>query len=711
MASPPLTARVRVLDGRPRLLVADRVVTPMFHALTHWPGGRWSSEEIPQAALKAMASTGITLFQVEIRLAWLFPDDQTLDLSKACAQVRGVLDACPQAAVVFRLHIDPSDGWVERHPGEWCRYADGEIDAPEEYFLHFNTRGADLARTPRPSLASRLCIEHQTALLERFLAAFAQTPEAAHVVGFHIAWGVYAEWHMWGFLKHEPDVGPAMTARFRRFLAQRYGTDAALQAAWNDPKATLADAAVPGMSLRQQPGEGIFLDGRTQRPLIDYHECQHVVVAEAIEHFCHVVKTRWPRPCVTGVFYGYFHMLFGRQAAGGHLALHRVLACPDLDYLSAPQSYWGGHRAMGGSGQSRALMCSIARAGKLFLDEMDTNTSLTVGDRFRSVESTSVDDDVAFVRRNVCASHCRGHGLWFYDFGAWFGGWWNHPRLLKEIATLRAILTDRVGQPSTRWSDVLVVHDTEVFYNLARVWTQDCVSHVANDETTGDLFKSGCVFDDALLQQLPEIDLAPYKLIIFANTFRLTPDQRAFIRTRVMAGGRHVLFNYLPGYTDGTTNALRWTEELTGFSLRLVTPPEKPRLRIRFDDVAETTLELWHPVPLPVIEQSAAEALGWHAHDGSVGLAASIRPDAVVYLSAVPLHNPAVLRGLLKRAGCHVWCDGGDALLVGHGVLCLHTLSGGDRTLRLPNGMTQTLTLAPRSTVLLDPETGRRFLD
>ncbi|MFN4243872.1 MAG: hypothetical protein ACK4PI_11630 [Tepidisphaerales bacterium] len=711
----PRTAAVQMQLGRPELLVDGQPVTPMFYALTHWPGGRWSFEEIPHAALKAMTSTGLHLVQVEVRLHWLFPDDQTLDLTRAQKQVRGVLDACPDAAIVFRLHIDPSDAWVARHPEQWCRYADGDIDAPEEYYLGFNTRGADLARTPRPSLASEQCIRHQSELLRRFLTAFADTPEGQHVVGFHIAWGVYAEWHMWGFLKHEPDVGPAMTARFRRFLRDRYGTDAKLQDAWAAPDVTLDTAAVPGMDLRQMPGDGIFLDPVKHRPLIDYHVCQHLVVAEAIEHVCREVKTHWPRPCLTGVFYGYFHTLFGRQAAGGHLAIDRVLACPHLDYLSAPQSYWGSHRALGGGGQSRALLRSIARAGKLFLDEMDTQTSLNLGDRFRTVDTTGIDDDLAYLRRNVCSSHTRGHGLWFYDFGAYLGGWWNHPRLLAEIAALRAYLTQRRRTPFQSHADVLVVHDTQVFHHLARSWTIDCVSHVANDETTGDLYKSGGVFDDALLSRLPDIDLTPYRLVIFANTFCLTPQQRQFIRERVMTAGRHVLLNYLPGYTDGQRCDLRLVEDLTGFRLRRFTPVGKPAMNVRFDDVPETRLELWHPVPMPAIDDPDAEPLGWHilAQDpsapGPVALAPKPVQDAVVYLSALPLHHSAVLRGLLRRAGCHLWCDAGDALLVGGDVLCLHTLTGGPRTLRFPDGHTLSLDTAPRSTTLLDLTTRQLY--
>jgi hypothetical protein len=47
---------------------------------------------------------------------------------------------------------------------------------------------------------------------------------------------------------------------------------------------------------------------------------------------------------IVGVFYNYFFMTFGRQASGGHLFEQMILNAPNIDYISAPQSYWGGAR-------------------------------------------------------------------------------------------------------------------------------------------------------------------------------------------------------------------------------------------------------------------------------------------------------------------------------------------------------------------------------
>jgi hypothetical protein len=113
--------------------------------------------------------------------------------------------------------------------------------------------------------------------------------------------------------------------------------------------------------------DGIFRDPQKEQRVIDYYDCQQYVVAEDILHFCKLVKEAWPRPLIVGVFYNYFFMTFGRQASGGHLQEQMILNSPHIDYLSAPQSYWGGARQIGGSGQARGLIESALLHNKLWL--------------------------------------------------------------------------------------------------------------------------------------------------------------------------------------------------------------------------------------------------------------------------------------------------------------------------------------------------------
>ena len=175
--------------------------------------------------------------------------------------------------------------------------------------------------------------------------------------------------------------------------------------------------------------------------MIDYFEAQHQLVADDILHFCRIVKENWPRPIITGAFYGYFYSLFGRDVVGGHLELQRVLQSPYIDYLSGPGTYYPKAVEMGDPYRSRSLINSVTLHEKLWLDEMDQQAPLLpLKDKNFSV---SVEKSIAQVRRNVMFTLSKGQGLWFYDFGpSGFNGgsrlndhgsfgWWDEPALRK----------------------------------------------------------------------------------------------------------------------------------------------------------------------------------------------------------------------------------------------------------------------------------------
>jgi hypothetical protein len=107
-------------------------------------------------------------------------------------------------------------------------------------------------------------------------------------------------------------------------------------------------------------------------------------------------------------------MTFSRQAVGGHLQNEMILNSPDIDYLSAPQSYWGPARKIGGSGQSRGLVESTILHKKLWLDEMDQN-SYKAGPN--ATFATTKEQDIATIRRNLAQAITRGVVIGFMILG------------------------------------------------------------------------------------------------------------------------------------------------------------------------------------------------------------------------------------------------------------------------------------------------------
>ncbi|MCX6619717.1 MAG: hypothetical protein NTY38_01285, partial [Acidobacteria bacterium] len=441
-------AEIRPWAGKPTLFINGRPTYPAFYALTDALGGRWSFDELPSLAIQQFVKAGFRLFQVDLFLESVWPKPGPLDIDLARRQLRGILDHCPGAAIVIRWHLNAPRWWIEQHPEEWTRWANGDLET-QDRTQPVRILMDDLRRLPRVSLASKPWLEMATGKTREFLQGLAATPEGNALAGLHLACGVYGEWHYWGFMRNEPDVSAPMQAWF---------------AEWRKAHGRVP-VPVPDTAARAKLDDGIFRDPRKRDVVIDYYRAQQELVADRILHFCGTAKRAWPRKLLTGTFYGYFFSMFDRAATGGHLSVERVLASPEVDYLSAPQAYGDSYRGLGGPGINRGLVESARLHNKLFLDEMDETPSWKWQNNVDTAFTlTDLDRDYALIRRNAVTSYARGNGLWYYDFGpANAAGWWNDRRLMEEIRRLNALLERYHQQPYRPAADVLFVFDTEVF--------------------------------------------------------------------------------------------------------------------------------------------------------------------------------------------------------------------------------------------------------
>ena len=701
---PGLAAKVAPHQGRATLFIDDKPVYPMLYALTDTPGGRWTWEEICRENLENFRDAGVRLVQVDIWMEYIWSADGRLDLDLVRRQIKGVLDVDPGAAVSIRLHVNAPAWWTAANPEELTQYSDGPVKEMPVRGLHRLLEN-DLERSPRASMASMRWREEAGAKMRELLFSLAPTPEGRRVYAIHPACGVYHEWHYWGFIQHDPDTGPVMTRYFRQWLAAKYATDAKLRQAWAQPAVSLATASVPETAQRRATSDGLFRDPAKERQVSDYYECQQLSVAESIIHFCRTAKESWNRPLVTGVFYGYFFVLFGRPQTGGHLQLQHILNSPWVDYLSAPQAYGATFRNVGGSGQPRGLAESLRLHGKLLLDEMDQEPPV-----FKKSDKTGqlLSDSVAILRRNVAQTYTQGHGLWFYDFGPGRDakGWWDDATQMREIAAMREIFGRYYRQPHNPVGDVALIYDTDSFYYTAAYPDQDpVIGPKLVDVLPAHAYRSGAAIDIFHLGDLERADWSRYKAVVFANTFLLSGAQRGYINRHVAKDGRHLVWLMAPGYTDGNSLNEARLSTVAGIGLRRapLSMPAKATVSWPGDGC---TLEMDKSFsPFFVVEDRSATPLGQLASGEVVAARKSGRGHTNWYFSLPPL-NDRLLGHIFREAGAHIYVSPGDVVHAGGGILCLHTVTGGSREVRLRGGMTMALNLAPRSTTLLDSQTG-----
>ncbi|HVG13462.1 MAG TPA: hypothetical protein VM935_00840, partial [Chitinophagaceae bacterium] len=619
----------------------------------------------------------------------------------------GVLDVCPGASVVIRVHTNAPYWWNEQNREECTEYADGPIET-RQYGPPFNNEDGDINRALRASLASMKWRKESGGKLAELCRRLSLTPEGNAVSGMHISGGIYGEWHYWGFIDHDPDTGPAMTRFFKEWLKKKYKTDAALQRAWAAKGFTLENATVPSTIERNAASNGIFKDPAKDKRIIDYFTCQQEVVADDIEYFCKLTKESWPRPLIVGVFYGYFYMTFCRQASGGHLFIERIMNSPYIDYLSAPQSYYGASRNLGGSGNSRGVIESALLHGKLWLDEVD-NGGLQKGAVFDDIRVSNVPDSnyVPMIRRSALYPLMRGIGLWYYDFGIQKGfGWWDRPLYMKNIQEEKAFFDARLNIPYKSEADALFVWDMESYYYVKNTWTPLCYDEI--DKALEEVLHAGVVGDHIYLFDLDKVDLKQYKAVVFLNVHKMTAKDRAFIKDKVCRDGRTVVWNYMPGYTDGDVLNLKFVRELVDINIAAIPSREKPSVTIKDPSY---TFTFSGPVnPMAMITDTKVEAIGHTTGTDTIVVARKRMPRYTSVYSVLPLHGSDVYRNILKAAGCHVYNDKTDFTYANTGLLLIHTIDGGSRTINLKNGKKLTINLPPKSSTLYNSETGERLL-
>lgn len=715
--------------NRPTLLLNEAPVAPLLYGLSDCPGARWSWEEVPQRNIAEFAARGVRLIQLDVWFEQMLDDSDQLDISLAQRQIAGVTAVAPDAAVMLRLHLNPPPTWIAAHPAECVGYADIEpLDPPRHGLVR--PLCDDGAHPLRISFYSPLWQTWATQKIREFCTALAATPEGNSLFSIQISNGVYGEWHQFGFIHHDPDTGPAATTAFRAWLKQHYQSDAALAAAWHDPVATFASATAPGSPARETAAIGILRDPSTQQLVIDYFTFLHEGLTNIVLQLAATVKSTWPRPIVTAAFFGYFYGIFGRQAAGAQLAIENALSSPHLDCFCSPQSYEKDARAFGGTGHARGLIGVIRRAGKLWLDEMDMPTS-TSGCPWNDDFSSDANDDLAIHRRNVLQPVTRGGGQWWYDFGPVGAtrqferhgniGWWDTPALLKDVAALQAIVTARAAETFARPADILLVHDPRSYFHTVSSrhppadfgelpsLAADPVTPLLVDNLLHSLYQCGCVFDEALLSEIDQLDLSPYRLILFASTPVITPSQREIITQKVARHGRHLAFLGYAGWGNGQQIDPALATQLTGISTQLHSA-SAPQQNLSLPNTSEShTLAAAFDVPAFASASPDCEVIGTWT-DGPPSAIKRPTPDATWWTFALPPLDPAFLQSLARTAGCHVVNSTPETTLVGDGLIVVHTITGGTRQLQWPGAAAFAADLPPRSTTVFHGPTGQRLL-
>jgi hypothetical protein len=647
-------AEIKELNGSPALFINDKPFFPMVYSQIPY---------IDEKHAEQFTKAGVQLYEINyvlgdfIRMGW--KGEGQYDFSEFDKIIFNLLRVNPNAYFFPRLWLEPPDWWINSHPEELQKYADGTGWDKGDVF----------GGTKWPSFASEQWLKDEGEALKRFVEHIQSSPYAERCIGYHIGAGIYGEWHYMG-AQYVPDTSEPMTRAFRKWLREHYNNDVeALRKAWGDENVNFDNAQVPTLEERLQTSFGMFYHPSQNRKVIDYYMCHHKVLVDAILHFAKIVKETSKGKSLVGVFFGYTSNMLWPQD-GGHIELQRILTSPYIDFLCSPHTYVG--RGLGQDGGFRALPGSIALHKKIFLDEADDGTYLAAPVHR---QARNPEESISLMRREFVQALSINGGLWWFDMNSC---WFDDYKLMSEIAKMKKIGDESLKLPRKRVSEVAVIVGLNSFYYTAH-WRsgKDTVTDLLLNEQWRELFKMGAPFD---LYDISDIDkIPPYKCYIFLNTFYMDEKTRKAIDKLKAKGGLFIWF-YAPGLLNEKEIAVKNMEEITGMKMGLSL--EQNILEVRLKDGRSWTNGK-QTSPVIWVEDEFAEALGF-SPDGKIAFALKKFPNwTSVYIQTPPAPS-SILRELLRNAGIHIYIDSDDVLYANESFIAIHSAKEGAKSIRLP---------------------------
>lgn len=199
---------------------------------------------------------------------------------------------------------------------------------------------------------------------------------------------------------------------------------------------------------------------------VNYYHFLSDVIADRICEFSKYIKQLTDGRLLAGVFYGYTFELTKRGK--GHHSLHRVLECPDVDFLCSPISY-SNLRKEGRDHGYIVPISSIQNAGKLYFAENDTRTHLSAPPNDLPHYNSPVwfgpdfETTINIMKMHFSKAVLRGHSAWWFDM---WGGWFKDERYMSLLQKMQCISIDSLNKSMKSTAEVAVFVDENSIFHL-----------------------------------------------------------------------------------------------------------------------------------------------------------------------------------------------------------------------------------------------------
>ncbi len=719
-------AEIRNYNGRPAIFLGGKPYPPMMATI------RTNDREklvLDKEYYRQLGATGIKIYFLICDTVWLKPN--ALELFREEAEA--LLEAVPDAYIIPRIGMHPTNEWIASHPTEQLTYSDGsrppvhlfsesyETDLPAHYSLCSNEWRRDAGK----------------ALAETW-ELLMKLPYADRIVGCFLAAGGTSEWYyMFPVCRSglTLDHSESFRRQFSSYLTAKYGSDETLRAHWNDPEATLDDPPIPEADAHYfaklcdceaaNPREkmlsnapvpppygngtniGSFIDLNKREDVFDFYRAWHQGTAESVLAFANVIKSLTPDRLV-GAFYGSWGCT-GYLDSGTCGGTMKLLDSSAVDFLAAPGVYE--NRQPGGFVGQREMFDSFAVRNKIYIIEDDTRTHMENRYYQNQYGMFELQDSVDVMKREFGRTICEDVQAWWFD--QLLGGRrYKHPELYKLIARQQEIAKEAYETDRRKVSEIAFIFDEESGQVVSQQSTEELVEVLRNQE----IAHIGAPVDQYFHNDLTNPAVPAYKMYVFVNTIVLNDEERKIIREKLKREGAVAVWLYGAGFANPDASVRMDTANiagLTGFDTKMKVERFDAKFRVNGEEHAltegvdrrfvygsedrkrricvghkETAGNDSYLYPLFYPDDPDMTVLARFLTSGVPSIAVKEEDGFTSVFYGAKSIRSDLLRAFARYAGCHIYSDSEDVLFANRRYVTFHCSARGEKTIRFREACT-----------------------
>ena len=618
--------------------------------------------------------------RTDITMGWNGIDDY--DWSYLDSMIYTELSLHPDTYLMPSLFIGVRDWWVAQHPDQLVVDSNGDT-----YDVSFFSEEA-----------YEVALKGNLDMIEHMMSQ----PYWNRIIAFNLLGGADTEYIWYGSgPSYTIDYSKPAHEYFRKWLTQKYGTDAALQKAWHNNSVTLKTAAPPKFEQHQSEKYDSIYDPQENAAARDFAECMEDREIEMVKTFYAAVAEKINDSRFLGSYFGYLYtrVFYNDAIRTVHTKIDEFLDDPNLDFLCAPGTY--SERLDGMAAATTQMIDGVLRKGKAVLIEDDYRTCsyINLAKNFYTRDSVgtsyNVNDTLSAFIKNQAICLTQGASLWYSNIEAIM---YEREQFSRVIEVLHGERYIDLSREKSYTGDVAYIMDEDGYEQFSS--NQSAIYEPTYEmlyEQKYDLARAGIMTDYYSMGDLVDGIVPDYKVYVMINTMEIDAEEKAAIEKHLKNKGKIVLWQWLAGASDRYQMSEKNMSEIIGMDVKFNTSELVLKSIISnkkhwlTDGVEGTTIgsgigyRVTSPVAYVTDKDTNIAKLG-HMYDseGFISLAVMENENWTSIFSSVPGYNVKMIRNVLKKAGVHIYSDNlNDVIYANSNYVGINAAYGGEKVLKL----------------------------